>query len=931
MSAQIQPGSRLGRYEIRSHIGAGGMGDVYEARDLELDRLVALKVLPAAVASDQQRMRRFVQEAKAASSLNHQNIITIYEVGETDSTRFIATEFIDGVTLRQQLKRRRLSLGETLEIGIQIATGLAAAHEAGIVHRDVKPENVMLRNRDGFVKLLDFGLVKLTETSVNTTDTEAPTRALVNTDAGTVMGTVVYMSPEQARGKSVDERTDIWSLGVVLYEMVTGVVPFGGDSSADVIAAIVKTNPDPMMQRAPDVPAKLEEIILKALEKDREERYQTVKDLLVDLRKLKKRIDFETETERSFTPDRDHLSKSLAETVTQAGSATGSIDSIRPTSSAEYLVSEIKRHKTGLVLLAITVPIILGVIGYLLLKFTRKDEPISKPQMKITKLTSGGQVNGIDIDGSTSISQDGKYVVYTLLESGKISIWVRQISTGSDVQIVPPSNLRNNGTTISNDGEFVYFIGSNSENPGGSVFQVPLLGGPSRKVISNARSPITFSPDGSQFAFVREEANGETALMIANTDGTAERPVATRRGNDWFSTYGPAWSPDGKVIAVAIGTDTGGTSMTVAGYSVTDGSQRTLCQRKWNGDLRRVLWLKDGSGLITPVQDSAQGTQLWFISQPDGVASRITNDLNGYGSVSLGVSGDGKTIVTVQSTPSYQLWTTNLGSKEPPVQISRGEMDGFWGVDWTPDGQIVYFTRTGELAEIFAAKADGSGMRSIHRSAVQMNDPVLSPDGKTIYFMSMRSGTPQIWRVQMDGTDVKQVTFGDFANLAPHISSDGKWILFTSWRTGTSLIWKMPIDGGEPVQVTNSTSNLGTFSPDGKMVGMVQAVSGATPVWQLATHANDGTTQTNLIVPPTHFNMRVRIGWSPDSRALLVMSNQNGAGNIWSQPVDGSAPKQLTNFTSDLISSFALSRDGQRLVTSRGSAVLDLVLIKDFR
>src|SRR5918994_1638853 len=243
MTAHIQPGSKLGRYEIRSHLGAGGMGDVYLARDTELDRSVALKVLPAAVASDQQRMRRFVQEAKAASSLNHQNIITIYEIGETDSTRFIATEFVDGVTLRQHVKRARPTLAETLDIAIQIASGLAAAHEAGIVHRDVKPENVMLRNRDGFVKLLDFGLVKLTEVSTTTTDTEAPTRALVNTDAGTVMGTVTYMSPEQARGKPVDERTDIWSLGVVLYEMLTGRQPFEGATPTDVIISIAEREP----------------------------------------------------------------------------------------------------------------------------------------------------------------------------------------------------------------------------------------------------------------------------------------------------------------------------------------------------------------------------------------------------------------------------------------------------------------------------------------------------------------------------------------------------------------------------------------------------------------------------------------------------------------------------------------------------------------
>ncbi|HEV2834258.1 MAG TPA: serine/threonine-protein kinase, partial [Pyrinomonadaceae bacterium] len=408
MNTQITPGSKLGRYEIRSHIGAGGMGDVYLARDTELDRNVALKVLPHSVASDQQRMRRFIQEAKAASSLNHQNIITIYEIGESDSTRFIATEFIEGVTLRQRLRRERLSPAETLDIAIQIANGLAAAHEAGIVHRDVKPENIMLRNRDGFVKLLDFGLVKLTEPQDATTDTEAPTRALVNTDAGTVMGTVVYMSPEQARGKPVDARTDVWSLGVILYEMVTGVVPFAGETSADVIAAIVKTEPPAITKLAPDTPAKLEEIISKSLEKDRDERYQTIKDLLVDLRRLKKRLDFESEAERSLTPDGRHSTEPPGSpaTLTHGGSSTASLHSSRPTTSAEYIVSEIKRHKTGVILAVIGVPLVLGAAVLLWSKFSAENAAAT-PTMKIAKLTSGGRVNNILIDGSTSISPDG--------------------------------------------------------------------------------------------------------------------------------------------------------------------------------------------------------------------------------------------------------------------------------------------------------------------------------------------------------------------------------------------------------------------------------------------------------------------------------------------------------------------------------------------
>ena len=932
MTSRIQAGTKLGRYEIRSHIGAGGMGDVYLARDTELDRTVALKVLPASVATDEQRMRRFVQEAKAASSLNHQNIITIYEIGNSDSTRFIATEFVDGVTLRQKLRRGRLNFSETLDIGIQIATGLAAAHEAGIIHRDVKPENVMLRNRDGFVKLLDFGLVKLTEVSRSDTDTEAPTRALVNTDAGTVMGTVVYMSPEQARGKSVDERTDIWSLGVILYEMVTGVAPFAGETSADVIAAIVKTDPPPITRLVPDAPPKLEEIISKALEKERDERYQTIKDLLVDLRRLKKKLDFDTEVERSVTPDSSQaVHPSTSTTVTQTGAHTATLDSVRPTSSAEYLVSELKQHKKSVLLVVVGVPLVIGALLFLWSRMPKEKPPVT-PVMKITKLTSGGRVNNILIDGSTSISPDGKYVVYTLIDAGKVSIWIRQISTGSDVQIVPPSDLRNAGTTISNDGEFVYYIGINRENPGGSLFQVPLLGGTPKKVMSRVRTAISFSPDGSQFAFLREGDFGEQTLMIANADGTGERALTTRKGNDWFAGEGLSWSPDGKFIACGIGTDTGGSYMTVAGYSVADGTQKPLTSKKWNGQVRRVLWLKNGSGIVTPIVESQQGSQIWFISQPDGEAKRITNDLNGYGSVSFGVSGDSKTIVTVQSKPSYQIWTSLLGEATAhPVQVTHGESDGSGGIDWSPDNRIVYFTNTGESRELVTVKLDGTDMRTLLKVSENASDPSLSPDGKTVFFMSMRSGTPHIWRINTDGTDLKQLTSGDFADFSPSVSPDGRWILFSSWRSGTQLLWKIPTEGGEAERVTDVPTQFSKVSPDGKLIAMVQFVKGGNPPWQLAVMSIDGSSAPKMIVPPTHFNLQASIGWTPDGRSIIVKSDQGGVGNLWTQPIDGSAPKQITNFTSDLISYFSLSRDGKRLAISRGNSSLDVVLIKDFQ
>src|SRR6266511_2521700 len=294
-------GTKIGRYEIRSQIGAGGMGEVYLALDTELDRTVAIKILPEALPSDQRRLQRFIQEAKAASALNHPHILTIHEVGTIGGTRFIATEFIDGDTLRQRINIG-MKLLEILEVAVQATSALAAAHAAGIIHRDIKPENIMVR-RDGYIKVLDFGLAKLTEPTGSTTDTEAPTKAMVNTGAGTVMGTANYMSPEQAKGTNVDARTDLWSLGAVLYEMVTAHVPFAGETPTETISLILQKEPAPLTRYAHDVPTELDRIVFKALTKDREERYQTAKDLLIDLRNLKRKLEVDAEIDRTVPPE----------------------------------------------------------------------------------------------------------------------------------------------------------------------------------------------------------------------------------------------------------------------------------------------------------------------------------------------------------------------------------------------------------------------------------------------------------------------------------------------------------------------------------------------------------------------------------------------------------------------------------------------------
>ncbi len=357
--------SKISHYRILEKLGAGGMGEVYLAEDMKLGRKVAIKILAEEYTTNRDRLNRFEQEACAASALNHPNILTIYEVGNDSGRHFIATEYIDGNTLRRKLGHSTVDTHQILDISVQVAGALEEAHAAGIVHRDIKPDNIMIR-RNGYVKVLDFGLAKLTESSTDKSpsDGEASTRVLVHTDAGVVMGTSHYMSPEQTRGKAVDARSDIWSLGVVMYEMVAGRTPFDGETSTDVIVAINQKEAPPLARFAPNVPPELEWIITKALRKDRDERYQTVKELLTDLRRLKQKVEFEAELERSVSPDSvtgSTISAAPAPpTISGRVSPTSPETTAHAPSSAEYIVSEIKRHKTGAGIIGIAFVLLVG-------------------------------------------------------------------------------------------------------------------------------------------------------------------------------------------------------------------------------------------------------------------------------------------------------------------------------------------------------------------------------------------------------------------------------------------------------------------------------------------------------------------------------------------------------------------------------------------
>lgn len=942
--AEISPGATLTHYRILSKIGAGGMGEVYRAHDNELGRPVALKFLSDEVAAHQNRLKRFIQEAKAASALNHPNILTVYEIGRTDDTTFIATEFVDGVTLRQRM-RQRLKLMEALDIAKQIASALVAAHAAGIVHRDIKPENIMVRP-DGIVKVLDFGLAKLTERLDSSTEPEATTMALVHTEPGALLGTVVYMSPEQAAGREVDARADVWSLGVVLYEMITGRAPFEGASKSHIIVAITDREPLPITHFAPEVPEALQWIIAEALTKDPEERCQTAKEMLGKLRRLKQRIESgalptspsdltrSASSRLSLSPatNPNVVSLSAKETTLQAGRSTagsGDLADTRAMSSVEFVAAQIKQHKkVSITVLAFSF-LVASAISFGLYKLFTQPKQFGPPKM--AALTTGGKVSGEDINGQVAISPDGKYVVCAANNAKQqASLWLRQVSTSSLVRIVTPENGGYLATTFSPDGELIYYVATLERNnfvP--TLYRIPVLGGTPAKVLDRVFSAIAFSPGGEQFAFVRKNEE-DMSLMLANTDGTGQpRTIEVRKQPNGFSTSGPSWSPDGKRIACGIFNGTGAGYSSVVEVPVEGGDSRPIGSEKW-ARVGRVIWLADSSGLIMTAlpESSSIGTQIWFLPYPSGQARRITNDLNGYGEVSLGLTSDSGTIATIQQVNSSSIWITAPNEDESHArQILKTNLPET--VAWTPDGKIVYASRTGENWDIWMVNRDGSEVKQLTGDAFIDQQPTVSSDGRYIVFQSNRSGSRNIWRIDADGNNPKQLTDGSYVDEAPVCSPDGHFVVFASMRSGTSAIWKVGIDGGPPVQVTSQPSQFPLISPDGKLLSYFYLDEQANNQPKLAIIRFEGGELVKRIDLPRTVQP-IAFAWLPDGRSIGYLDSASGILNIWSQPIDGSAPKQLTNFKSEFPTSFAVSRDG-KIAAYRYSATRDIVLIKGFR
>ncbi len=927
---KINEGTKLGRYEIRSKLGAGGMGEVYLAQDTKLDRKVALKILPADLAANHDRMRRFTQEAKSAAALNHPNIATIHEIGESDDVNFIAMEFIDGQTLRDLVILGSADLPRLLRHLQHVAEGLGKAHAAGIVHRDLKPDNIMI-TRDGHAKILDFGLAKLIEPQGSfdhSGSSEVATAILPqHSTPGMVMGTIGYMSPEQASGRvnEIDHRSDIFSFGCILFEAATGQRAFEGKDALDSLHKIVHAPMPQIKDSNADAPPELQRIVRRCLAKDPEDRYQTIKDVAIELKELRREMESSTSAALSIsleTTADPHVSKTgdRAISVSDRVAASTAWSVARSTSSVEYLVGEVKKHKTGALIVVALLAFVVAGGGYGIYRLTAKrDKPAPSFQTaKFTRLTTAGKASGV------AISPDGKYVVHVQDDGGQQSLWTRQVATQSNVQIVAPAAVRYSGLIFSPDGNYLYYTAFSQELAQAVLFQVPTLGGPPKKLLGNVSSiAVSFSPDGKQFAFVRPTPREEFTLMIANADGNEERKIMQYQ-NPPHSISAPAWSPDGKRIAYRVGNFESNDS-SVFETHIADGVTKPLTAQRWLS-IGGLTWLADGSGLLMLATSGQQFVnQIWHLSYPQGEAHQLTNDLNNYLGKSL--AADSNTLAVVQSEQQASIWVAPVSdsSRARPVTSGSGKADTF--LAWTPDGRIVYQSNASGSDDIWIMGADGAGAKQLTANARINQLPEVSPDGRYIVFLSYRTGVPHLWRMNIDGSDQRQLANGASGEASARFSPDGRWLVYRT-ALGRWTVWKMPADGsGQPVQLTDKYSRSPTVSPDGKLIAYFYREDNGP--WRIAVAPFEGGEPLGTFDIPALPNASLR--WTPDGRAVAYVDTRNGVSNIVAQPFDGGKPVQLTDFKADRIFSFDFSRDGKQLALSRGAINNDVVLISNFK
>jgi serine/threonine protein kinase/Tol biopolymer transport system component len=904
-------GQTISHYRITGQLGSGGMGVVYEAHDLDLGRKVALKFLPPQLSRDQTALDRFLLEARTASALNHPNICTIYAVEKVqlengDQQSFIAMELLEGETLDRRLANGAVPLDRLLDWGIQLAEALDAAHAKGIIHRDIKPANVFLTQR-GQVKVLDFGLAKLARPEMDMTtigatqDSPAP---LNLTSPGSTVGTIAYMSPEQARGEELDARTDLFSLGVVIYQMATGRFPFSGATSAVVFHAILELDPTPATQVNATLPPKLEEIIAKALEKDRDLRYQSAADLRGDLKRLKR----DTESGRKRGQSGTVSAPALPVSVSAAAVTTEGV-AVKRASGSSALVTAARQNKLSTGLTLGIVVVLVAAAAYGIYAFLARTRLTPFQNFTVTKVTEGGK------SVLAAISPDGKYILNMVRENGLASLWLRNVPTNSNTQVQPAADTYYTGLRFSPDGNYFYFVRS---DPGNAelkfLYRAPLLGGTPQKLIEDMDSNITFSPDGGRFAFLHFE-NGKYQLIVRSVEGGQEKILASGASNE--TPLQPAWSPDGKVIA-GHRFDTERGLVELVAVDASSGQRKAF----FSGHERffgNPSWLPDGSGVLVLEREQSTNfnrTQIGFVSYPKGIYSPVTRDTNSYSDLS--VDSSGHILAAVQGEYRWNLQLMPSGARADQIK-QAASAEGETNFTWTADNQLI-----SDQANMLNLVDPATGTKTVMTREVLGGAPSACGEGRAVVFVRFQNGAQNIWRMDA-GSNLRQVT-SDKLDANPVCTSDGKWVFFIQQGDEPKLA-KAPIEGG-PAQVISEAANTGSFdiSPDGRLAAFPTLQHSGEHKEKLEVVETDA----GKVAKQVEFE-RPRFGllhFSRDGKAVVYPTRANGVDNLWLQPLDGSKGRQITDFTSERIYDFHWSFDGKRLAMVRGHTDADVVLIR---